>query len=105
MPNKLSGSDLDGDEYDLLIFPGLHPPRIYEPGEYPAAPKKTLQRDSTIKDVADFVVDFINNDMYVNAQLEGLLDVLIQILSQVGYHRHKFPFDLGGEGYFRQGLS
>ena len=42
----------------------MHPRRIYDPGEYPPAEKKKLLRDSTINDVADFVVDFINNDKY-----------------------------------------
>jgi len=63
LPNQLSGSDLDGDEYDLILLDSLHPPIYKEPGEYPAAPKKLLENESTINDVADFVVDFINNDM------------------------------------------
>ncbi|KAF8527347.1 RNA dependent RNA polymerase-domain-containing protein [Gautieria morchelliformis] len=63
LPNKLSGSDLDGDEYDLILLPSLHPPRTVTPGGYPAAPRQILDRDSTIDDVADFVVNFINNDM------------------------------------------
>ncbi|KIJ54982.1 hypothetical protein M422DRAFT_152897 [Sphaerobolus stellatus SS14] len=63
VPNMLSGSDLDGDEYDLVPLESLHPPRLELPGEYDAAPRRELDRNSTIDDVADFVVDFINNDM------------------------------------------
>ncbi|GJJ16076.1 hypothetical protein Clacol_010355 [Clathrus columnatus] len=63
LPNKLSGSDLDGDEYDLIPLKDLHPPKIVEPGSYPAAPKKILDHDATISDIADFVVDYILNDM------------------------------------------
>ena len=66
LPNKLSGSDLDGDEYDLIKLSSMFPTRIMEPGSYPPARRKTLERDSTIDDVADFVVDFINNDMFVH---------------------------------------
>ncbi|KAF8581580.1 RdRP-domain-containing protein [Ramaria rubella] len=63
LPNMLSGSDLDGDEYDLIQLTSLHPPRTVAPGKYDPAPKHILDRNSEIEDVADFVVNFINNDM------------------------------------------
>lgn len=65
LPNQLSGSDLDGDEYDLIPLRELHPPCTVDPGSYPPAPKKLLDRPATIDDIADFVVDFINSDMCV----------------------------------------
>ncbi|KAF8507372.1 RdRP-domain-containing protein [Hysterangium stoloniferum] len=65
LPNQLSGSDLDGDEYDLVPMVELHPPRIVAPGEYSPTPRKLLPEgcQSNINDVADFIVDFVNNDM------------------------------------------
>jgi hypothetical protein len=56
---------LDGDEYDLIPMMALHPPKTVAPGGYSSTPRKLLDRPSNINDVADFVVDFINNDMYV----------------------------------------
>ena len=57
---------MDGDEYDLIpVAANLHPPRTVAPGEYTSTPRKLLDRPSNIDDVADFVVDYINNDMYV----------------------------------------
>lgn len=63
----LSGSDLDGDEYDLVALKSLHPPSVYNPGKYDSVPRRMLDQACTIEDVADFVVDFINNDKYVFA--------------------------------------
>jgi len=64
----LSGFDLDGDEYDLVPYlplHPLHPPYLADPGNYAATPRLLLDRDSTVEDVADFVVNLINNDTYV----------------------------------------
>ena len=64
----------------------MHPPQICDPGEYPPAPKKRLLRDSTINDVADFVVDFINNDKYAIPRPEmrtGLKHTLVRRLGMI----------------------
>jgi RNA-dependent RNA polymerase len=91
LPNKLSGSDLDGDEYDLILLPSLHPPRTVNPGGYPAAPRQILDRDSTIDDVADFVVNFINNDKYVRVISYYWLH--LKHLFKVGHCCDQFPPD------------
>lgn len=83
LPNKLSGSDLDGDEYDLIPLRELHPPHTVDPGSYPPAPKKLLHRPATIHDIADFVVDFINSDMYVVHFL--LLGYGVKLTSFIGW--------------------
>ncbi|KAF8507373.1 RNA dependent RNA polymerase-domain-containing protein [Hysterangium stoloniferum] len=62
LPNKLSGSDLDGDEYDLITLPALHPTPV-DPGKYSSTPRLRLDRQCNIDDVADFVTNYIINDM------------------------------------------
>lgn len=62
LPSFLGGGDLDGDEYRVTMWEPLIPPRIYEPAEYAPAPKKVLDRPSTMRDVAEFVTEYINSD-------------------------------------------
>jgi RNA-dependent RNA polymerase len=63
LPSCLGGGDLDGDIFNLITLPALHPPRTVAPAAYTPAPLKTLHRKCTIDDIADFVVDFINSDI------------------------------------------
>ncbi|KAF8590048.1 RdRP-domain-containing protein [Ramaria rubella] len=73
----LGGGDLDGDLYLVCQFPGLLLDfnKIHAPGDYPPTTRKDLGRPSTIDDVADFVVEYINSD------LVGLLSTNHLILS------------------------
>ncbi|KAF9015323.1 RNA-directed RNA polymerase 2 [Cyathus striatus] len=67
LPSALGGGDLDGDLYNILPLQNLpefsptHPP--YSPAKYAPAPKKMLDRPSTMKDVAEFVMEFISSDV------------------------------------------
>ncbi len=64
LPSMLGGGDLDGDEYLLITDERLHPPKQEPPLAYGAPQLVTLDdRDATIDDVADFVVNYINNDI------------------------------------------
>ena len=63
LPSMLAGGDLDGDEYLLITEERLHPPNQHDPLAYGAPELVTLDRDATIEDVADFVVNYINNDI------------------------------------------
>ncbi|KAH9025081.1 RdRP-domain-containing protein [Lactarius hengduanensis] len=63
LPSYLGGGDLDGDTYNVTFFKDLHPPQNHPPGAYDPAPKKLLDRPSTMVDVADFVVDYISSDI------------------------------------------
>ena len=65
MPSYLGGGDLDGDVYNVTSFEDLHPSQNIPPAAYEAAPKKLLPHPSTMADVADFVTDYINNDVSV----------------------------------------
>jgi len=62
----LGGGDLDGDLYNLLpleVLPEFRPRSVEKPASYDPAPKRLLNRASNMKDVADFVVEFINSDV------------------------------------------
>ncbi|KAF5337043.1 hypothetical protein D9611_003329 [Ephemerocybe angulata] len=64
----LGGGDLDGDTYNIipLIHPELEdfePQTTFEPAKYPPAEKKLLDRKCTMKDVAEFVMDYMISDV------------------------------------------
>ncbi|KAF9450099.1 RNA-dependent RNA polymerase [Macrolepiota fuliginosa MF-IS2] len=66
LPSCLGGGDLDGDVYNLLPLSShreMTPMRYFEPAKYPPAKRKILARPSTMKDVADFVMEYIVSDV------------------------------------------
>lgn len=69
MSSCLGGGDLDGDVYNLIPLDGSPlanfqiSPR--EPASYNPAPKNFLDRPSTMADVAEFVMQYINSDVRV----------------------------------------
>ncbi|CAA7266596.1 unnamed protein product [Cyclocybe aegerita] len=66
VPSCLGGGDLDGDVYNLIPLeelPEFTPENLYSPASYDPAPKKLLDHPSTMEDVADFVIDYINSDV------------------------------------------
>jgi hypothetical protein len=66
LPSFLGGGDLDGDIYNLIPLndlPEFTPETTHPPSLYDAAPKKVLDRPSTMDDVADFFVDYISSDV------------------------------------------
>ncbi|KAG6813071.1 hypothetical protein H0H92_014130 [Tricholoma furcatifolium] len=66
LPSCLGGGDLDGDVYNLIPlktcpeFSGL---KTQKPATYAPAQKKLLDRPSTMNDVAEFVMEYINSDV------------------------------------------
>ncbi|KAF8640510.1 hypothetical protein AX17_000172 [Amanita inopinata Kibby_2008] len=66
LPSCLGGGDLDGDVYNLLPLeqmPEFKPTTIGTPATYDPAPKRILNRPSEIKDIAEFVLQFISSDV------------------------------------------
>ncbi|KIY65187.1 RdRP-domain-containing protein [Cylindrobasidium torrendii FP15055 ss-10] len=64
LPSMLGGGDLDGDLFNVLTDERLIPPRECQPGEYkPADPPEPLNRPAEMTDVADFVCNYILNDV------------------------------------------
>ncbi|KAG5644736.1 hypothetical protein DXG03_007865 [Asterophora parasitica] len=66
LPSCLGGGDLDGDVYNLIPLNSRSEFNIlqtYQPAKYEAAPKKLVDHDSTMTDVAEFVMEYINSDV------------------------------------------
>lgn len=64
---------MDGDLYNLLPLddpelPGLRdfePTITHEPANYEPAKRKELRSPSTMRDVADFVMEYISSDVRI----------------------------------------
>ncbi|KAG6333288.1 hypothetical protein ID866_5806 [Astraeus odoratus] len=59
----LGGGDLDGDDFNLILDPKLHPKRTAIPGAYKSLPIKTTPHPCGISDVVDFIFDYIESDL------------------------------------------
>lgn len=73
LPSYLGGGDLDGDVYNVTWLKDLHPRQNLTPAAYDPAPKKLLDRPSTMEDVGDFVVDYISSDILGMVAINWLL--------------------------------
>ncbi|KAJ7169576.1 RNA-directed RNA polymerase 2 [Mycena filopes] len=65
LPSCCGGGDLDGDVYNIIPLdacPGFRPVTTYEPGDYSPAQKKLVPHPSTMIDVGEFVIEYINSD-------------------------------------------
>ncbi|RPD82652.1 RdRP-domain-containing protein [Lentinus tigrinus ALCF2SS1-7] len=62
LPSCLGGGDLDGDVYNVTTRSGLLPKKTFYPADYEPAPKKFVDHESTMEDVAEFVAEYINSD-------------------------------------------
>ncbi|TCD70921.1 hypothetical protein EIP91_000827 [Steccherinum ochraceum] len=107
----LGGGDLDGDEYQIIQETSLLPPEHVEPASYESAGTRELTRpgNSTIDDICDFVVEYINSDVLgllsdnhliiADQSRHGTLDSkcieLAQLCSQaVDYPKNGIPVDM-----------
>ncbi|KAH8917709.1 RdRP-domain-containing protein, partial [Atractiella rhizophila] len=63
LPSCLGGGDLDGDIYNIVVDKRLQPKINKNPASYTPVPPLTLEQDSTIDDVANFVVNYIASDI------------------------------------------
>jgi len=66
VPSCLGGGDLDGDIYNLIPLnnlPEFCPTKFCAPAKYDPAPKKEVDHPSTMEDVAEFVMEYINSDV------------------------------------------
>jgi hypothetical protein len=66
VPSCLGGGDLDGDVYNLIPLndlPEFRPKICCSPASYDPAPRKEVDHPSTMRDVADFVMEYIISDV------------------------------------------
>ncbi|KAI0053305.1 RdRP-domain-containing protein [Auriscalpium vulgare] len=101
LPSCLGGGDLDGDVYNVTTFRDLHPQFVCPPALYDPAPKKLLDRHSTMEDVADFVADYILNDLLglvainwlriADSSEEGIFDLDCLTLGEIHSHAVDYP--------------
>jgi RNA-dependent RNA polymerase len=63
------GSDL----FAIIQYSPLLPSTAEDPAEYPAGETFTLRRDSTVDDICDFIVEYINSDVVVRLSLFWIL--------------------------------
>ncbi|KAI9768710.1 MAG: hypothetical protein M1840_004705 [Geoglossum simile] len=62
LPSQLSGGDLDGDLYNIIVHPGLRPERTHEPADYPIVPPFEIAGTVERRDMTDFFIRFMEND-------------------------------------------
>jgi RNA-dependent RNA polymerase len=69
------------DLYDVIMDPDLLPPTSDRAASYPSPDPLTLDRPSTVTDICDFVVEYINSDVLVctDGGLKG--DVNLNVLT------------------------
>lgn len=51
--------DLDGDIFNIITLPDLHPISPPDPAAYKSAGRKELDRECQIADIADFIIEYI----------------------------------------------
>ncbi|KAH9930752.1 RdRP-domain-containing protein [Fomitopsis serialis] len=59
----LGGGDLDGDLYSIVRYGPLLPTEHAEPASYEGVNGHFLDRPSTVDDICDFVVEYLNSDV------------------------------------------
>ncbi|KAG5722151.1 putative RNA-dependent RNA polymerase 1 [Termitomyces sp. T112] len=80
LASQLGGGDLDGDQFSVIKYEPLLPSDTEDPADYRPANTWTIERDSTVRDICDFIVEYINSDVL------GLLsDRLLVIADQSKY--------------------
>ncbi|KAI0664721.1 RdRP-domain-containing protein [Cubamyces menziesii] len=64
LASMLGGGDLDGDLYSIIKYDPLLPTEHKDPMNYQGAGTRTLDdRESTVDDICDFIVEYINSDV------------------------------------------
>ena len=62
LPSQLSGGDLDGDLYQIILDPSARPKRVFSPADYPRQLPDDLGRPVVRQDMTDFFVTFMATD-------------------------------------------
>ncbi|KAI0647398.1 RdRP-domain-containing protein [Trametes meyenii] len=111
LASMLGGGDLDGDLYSIIKYNPLLPTLHQDPMEYKGVGTRRLPdgRESTVNDICDFIVEYINSDvlgllsdrhlMIADQSKEGTRDEsciqLAKLCSQaVDYPKNGVPVDI-----------
>ncbi|KAI0362487.1 RdRP-domain-containing protein [Trametes cingulata] len=65
LASMLGGGDLDGDLYSIIKYDPLLPTEHKDPADYKGVGTRALPdgRESTVEDICDFIVEYINSDL------------------------------------------
>lgn len=77
LPSMLSGGDLDGDLYNIIYRDDMIPVRTDAPADYARARAIDIGRSVTANDMAEFFIDFMENDQL------GRIATLHQIFADI----------------------
>jgi RNA-dependent RNA polymerase len=56
----------NSDQFSIIQYKPLLPSNLEKAAEYPAGETFTLDRESTVHDICDFIVEYINSDVLVH---------------------------------------
>ncbi|KAF9526951.1 RNA dependent RNA polymerase-domain-containing protein [Crepidotus variabilis] len=105
----LGGGDVDGDLFSVICHQPLLPTSLEQPMKYDSAGTLTLEKDSTVLDICNFIVEYINSDLLgllsdrlltiADQSIEGIYDQACQTLAQlcsqaVDYPKQGIPVSL-----------
>jgi hypothetical protein len=62
VPSQLSGGDLDGDLYQIILDPNARPKRVFSPADYRGQSPEDLGRSVVREDMTNFFVTFMATD-------------------------------------------
>ncbi|KAJ7074173.1 RNA dependent RNA polymerase-domain-containing protein [Mycena amicta] len=82
-PARSLASCLGGGDLDVIPYSQLLPSRHEDPASYPDGETFKLDRDSTVDDICDFIVEYINSDVL------GLLSDRLLIIAEPTTHSHQ----------------
>ncbi|KAJ3821510.1 RdRP-domain-containing protein [Lentinula raphanica] len=101
LPSMLGGGDLDGDIYNLILEDAFHPPKPYtaQAGAYMPLQPTVTPHPCGVKDVVDFVINYIKSDLvgYIStlhlriSDLNGLDCADCLKLAEAASHAVDFP--------------
>ena len=77
LPSQLSGGDLDGDIFNIIVDKRLQPPRAVPPADYPRPEPIDIGRPVETEDITNFFINFMSND-----QVGRISNIHLQLADQ-----------------------
>ncbi|KAF8912009.1 RdRP-domain-containing protein [Gymnopilus junonius] len=97
----LGGGDVDGDLFAVICHDPVLPRTVEAPASYDALKTFQLDRDSTVDDICDFIVEYINSDLLgllsdrllvvADQSSEGMRDEICLKLAELCSHAVDYP--------------